>query len=86
MNKGLCLMNTVSRAGAYGRQTFNTAEKSNEHPNKFVHRDFHSLYKVGRNGIIVFKGINNSKKKFPPVGHNLMQEIITSLRLQCLTN
>ena len=23
---------------------------------------FHSLYKVGRNGIIVFKGFNNSKK------------------------
>ena len=42
-------------------------------------RVFHSLYKVGRNGIIVFKGFNNSKKKLPPVGVDLMQEIITSL-------
>ena len=25
-------------------------------------RVFHSLYKIGRNGIIVFKEINNSKK------------------------
>ena len=29
---------------------------------KFFIRVFHSLCKIGRNGIIVFKGINNSKK------------------------
>ena len=34
---------------------------------KKSYRVFHSLYNIGRNGIIVFKGINNSKKK-PPVG------------------
>ena len=48
-------------------------------------RVFHSLYKVGRNGIIVFKGINSNKKKLPPVGLDLMQEIITGLGVQCLT-
>ena len=46
---------------------------------------FYSLYKLGRNGIIVFKGINNSKKKLPPVGLHLMQGIITGLgaKLAC---
>ena len=48
-------------------------------------RVFHNLYKIGRNGIIVFKRINNSKKKLPPVGLDLMQEIITGLGVQCLT-
>ena len=48
-------------------------------------RVFHSLYKVGRHGIIVFKGINNSKKKLNPVGLDLVQEIITGLGVQCLT-
>ena len=52
---------------------------------KRTSRVFHSLYKVGRNDIIVFKGINNSKKKLPPVGLDLMQEIFTGLRVQCLT-
>ena len=33
-----------------------------------INRVFHSLYKVGRNGIIVFKGFNNSKKSYPPWG------------------
>ena len=40
-------------------------------------RVFHSLYKVGRNDKFVFKGFNNRKKKLPPVGLNLMPEIIT---------
>ena len=48
-------------------------------------RVFHSLYKVGRNGNFVFKGFNNSKKKLPPVGLNLMLQIITGLGVQCLT-
>ena len=46
-------------------------------------RVFHSLYKVSRNGIIVFKGFNNSKIKVPPVGHDLMQEIFTGLASKC---
>ena len=45
---------------------------------------FHSLYKVGRNGNFVFKGFNNSKKKLPPVGLDLMLQITTGLRVQCL--
>ena len=49
-------------------------------------RVFHGLYTVGRNGIINIKGFNNSNKKLPPVGLDLMQEIITGLRVQCLTN
>ena len=49
-------------------------------------RVFHSLYKVGRNGNFVFKGFNNSKKKsYPPVGLDLMLQIITGLGVQCLT-
>ena len=48
-------------------------------------RVFHILYKVGRNGNFVFKGFNNSKKKFPPTGLHLVQEIITGLGVQCLT-
>ena len=48
-------------------------------------RVFHSLYKVGRNGNFVFKGFNNSKNKLPPVGLNLVQEIIAGLGVQCLT-
>ena len=48
-------------------------------------RVFHSLYKVGRNGNFVFKGFNNSKKKLPPVGPDLMLQIITGLGVQCLT-
>ena len=39
------------------KQGFNYANLCN--------RVFHSLYKVGRNDIIVFKGFNNSKKKLP---------------------
>ena len=45
---------------------------------------FHGLYKVGRNGNFVFKGFKNSKKKLPPVGFDLMLQIITGLGLQCL--
>ena len=49
-------------------------------------RVFHSLYKVGRNGNLVFKGFNNSKKRnLPPVGLDLMLQIITGLGVQCLT-
>ena len=48
-------------------------------------RVFHSLYKVGGNGNFVFKGFNNSKKKLPPVGLDLMPQIITGLGVQCLT-
>ena len=48
-------------------------------------RVFHSLYKVGRNAIIGIKGFNNSKKKLPPVGLDLVQEIIAGLGVQCLT-
>ena len=48
-------------------------------------RVFHSLYKVGRNGNFVFKVFNNSKKKLPPVGLDLMLQIITGLGVQCLT-
>ena len=33
-----------------------------------VDRVFHSLYKVGRNGNVVFKGFNNSKKKVTSSG------------------
>ena len=49
-------------------------------------RVFHSLYKVDRNGTIGIKGFNNSNKKLPPVGLDLMQQIITGLGVQCLTN
>ena len=45
---------------------------------------FHSLYKVGRNGNFVFNGLNNSKKKLPPVGLDLMLQIITGLGVQCV--
>ena len=48
-------------------------------------RVFHSLYKIGRNGNIVFKGFNNSKKKLSPVGLYLMLQIITGLGVQCQT-
>ena len=48
-------------------------------------RVFHSLYKVGRNGNFVFKGFNNSKKKLPPVGLDLMLQIISGLGVQYLT-
>ena len=48
-------------------------------------RVFHSLYKVGRNGNFKFKGFNNSKKMLPPVGLDLVQEIIAGLGVQCLT-
>ena len=51
-----------------------------------TYRVFHSLYKVGRNGIIGMKGFNNSKQKLPPVGFDLMQKIITGLGVQCPTN
>ena len=40
---------------------------------------FHSLYKAGRNGNIGIKGFNNTKKKLPPVGLDLMPGIITGL-------
>ena len=51
---------------------------------KLGKRVFHSLYKIGRNGIIVFKGFSNSeKKRLPPVGLGLMPEI--GLGVQCLT-
>ena len=49
-------------------------------------RVFHSEYKVNRNCSIDIKGFNNSKEKLPPVGLELMQEIITGSRVQCLTN
>ena len=52
---------------------------------KTTNRVFHSLYKVGRNNNFVFKGFNNSKKKLPPVGLDLMLQIITGLGVQCLT-
>ena len=42
----------------------------------------HSLYKVRRNGI---KGLKE-QKKLTPIGLDLMQETITGLRVQCLTN
>ena len=32
--------------------------------NNEIIRVFHSLYKVGRNGNFVFKGFNNSKKRY----------------------
>ena len=41
-----------------------------------------SFHKVGRKGIIGIKGFNNSKKKLPAVGLDLMQEIITGLGVQ----
>ena len=36
--------------------------------------------------LVVFKGFNNSKRKLPPVGLDLMLQIITGLGVQCLTN
>ena len=48
-------------------------------------RVFHSLYKVGTNGNFVFKAFNKSKKKLPPVGLDLMLQIITGLGVQYLT-
>ena len=55
--------------------------------NRFISsRVFHSQYKVGRNGSIGIKGFYNNKKKLPLVGLDLMQEIITGLRVQCLIN
>ena len=35
---------------------------------------------------IVSKDLTTVKKKLPPVGLDLMQEIITGLLVQCLTN
>ena len=46
---------------------------------------FSQCIKVGRNGIIVFKGFDNSKKRLPRVGLDLMPEIVTGLGVQCLT-
>ena len=46
-------------------------------------RVFHSLYKVGRNGNS--KDLTTAKKKLPPVGLDLMLQIITGLGVQCLT-
>ena len=43
-------------------------------------RVVHSYYKVGRNDSIGIKGFNSSKK-IPPMGLDLMQEIITGLRV-----
>ena len=51
----------------------------------FITRIFHSLFKVGRNGSIGIKGFKQ-QKKLPPVGLDLMQEIITGLEVQCLAN
>ena len=45
-------------------------------------RVFHSLYKVGINGIIGIQGFNSCKKILPPMGIDLMQENITGLRAQ----
>ena len=47
-------------------------------------RVFHSLYKVGRNRNFVFKGFNNSKKKLPPVGLNLMLLLVLNTKLPFL--
>ena len=49
-----------------------------------INRVFHSLDKVGRNGSIGIKGFNINQKKLSPVQLDLMQEIITDLRVQCL--
>ena len=50
-------------------------------------RVFHSLYKIGRNGNFVFKGFNNSKKKnLPPVGLDLMLQIITGPKIKSCMN
>ena len=41
--------------------------------------------KLAEMAIFLFKGFNNSKKKLPPVGLDLMLQIITGLGVQCLT-
>ena len=41
---------------------------------------------MGRNGNFVFKGFNNSKKTLPPVGLDLMLQIITGLGVQYQTD
>ena len=46
---------------------------------------FHSLYKVGRMAILYSKDLTTAKKKLPPVGLDLVQEIITGLGVQYLT-
>ena len=46
-----------------------------------TNRVFQSLYKVSRNGNFVF---DNSKIKLPPVGLDLVQDIIVGLGVQCL--
>ena len=51
-----------------------------------TNRVFCTLYKVDRNGNFVFKGFNNSKKKLPPVGLDLMLQIITGLGVQSAKN
>ena len=46
---------------------------------------FFPQLKFGRNGNFVFKGFNSKKKQLPPVGLELVQEIIAGLGVKCLT-
>ena len=44
-------------------------QRHKRRPNSIIiSQVFHSLYKVGRNGILVFKGFNNNKKKVTSSG------------------
>ena len=48
-------------------------------------RDFHSCTKLAEMAILYSKDLTTAKKKLPPVGVDLVQEIIAGLGVQCLT-
>ena len=49
--------------------------------------EFFTVYtKLAEMAVLASKDLSTAKKKLPPVGLDLMQEIITDLRFQCLTN
>ena len=45
-------------------EPFSVSQEFGKRAIKCFFRVFHSLYKTGRNGIIVFKGFNNRKKSY----------------------
>ena len=47
-----------------------------------IHSSFSQFVQSCQKGNFVFKEFNNSKKKLPPVGLNLVQEIIAGLGVQ----
>ena len=50
-----------------------------------IQSSFSQFVQSWRKWQFVLKGFNNIKKTLPPVGLDLVQEIITGLGVQCLT-